>query len=172
MSPKPSPRARPGAPVATPLFWQEVEQGVRSEAFTVRTLPQRLAALQQDPRAEIGAPRQSVTAATRNRRPSGPPLVPRLQPRLSCDGSPYAFDAGNTFAAAPLRSRTQHGRREPDPAHSGGAVVTGEDPSDAYDRPHDQHMRRVEAVEPLPTAEGSITSAMLGGVDAARQTTG
>jgi bifunctional non-homologous end joining protein LigD len=62
-----SPRARPGAPVATPLFWEEVEQGVRSDAFTVRTLPQRLAGLKEDPRAEIGTLRQSVTAATRKK---------------------------------------------------------------------------------------------------------
>jgi bifunctional non-homologous end joining protein LigD len=62
-----SPRARPGAPVATPLFWEEVERGVRSDAFTVRTLPQRLARLDQDPWAEIGTLRQSVSAATRKK---------------------------------------------------------------------------------------------------------
>jgi bifunctional non-homologous end joining protein LigD len=53
--------------VATPLSWEEVEQGVRSDAFTVRTVPQRLAGLAQDPWAEIGTLRQSVTAATRRK---------------------------------------------------------------------------------------------------------
>ncbi|HEX3723536.1 MAG TPA: non-homologous end-joining DNA ligase [Nitrolancea sp.] len=36
-------RARPGAPVSTPLNWDEVESGmVRPEQFTLRTVPQRV----------------------------------------------------------------------------------------------------------------------------------
>jgi len=62
-----SPRARPGAPVSTPLFWEEVEKGVRPESFTVATVPQRLAALETDPWAEIGKLRQSISAAVRRR---------------------------------------------------------------------------------------------------------
>ena len=62
-----SPRARPGAPVSTPLFWEEVEKGVRPESFTVATVPQRLAALKTDPWAEIGKLRQSIGAAVRRR---------------------------------------------------------------------------------------------------------
>jgi bifunctional non-homologous end joining protein LigD len=62
-----SPRARPGAPVSTPLFWGEVERGVRPEGFTVATVPQRLAALDTDPWAEIGKLRQSISAAVRRR---------------------------------------------------------------------------------------------------------
>jgi bifunctional non-homologous end joining protein LigD len=60
-----SPRARPGAPVSTPLFWEEVEKGVRPEDFTVSTVPPRLAALESDPWAEIGKIRQSISAAVR-----------------------------------------------------------------------------------------------------------
>jgi len=60
-----SPRARPGAPVSTPLFWEEVENGVRPEAFTVETVPDRLPKLGADPWAEIGKIRQSVSAAVR-----------------------------------------------------------------------------------------------------------
>jgi bifunctional non-homologous end joining protein LigD len=62
-----SPRARPKAPVSTPLFWEEVEKGVRPEGFTVATVPQRLAALKTDPWAEIGKLRQSISAAVRRR---------------------------------------------------------------------------------------------------------
>jgi bifunctional non-homologous end joining protein LigD len=60
-----SPRARPGATVSTPLFWEEVENGVRPEGFTVATVPERLAALDADPWAEIGKLRQSISAAVR-----------------------------------------------------------------------------------------------------------
>ena len=60
-----SPRARPGAPVSTPVSWEEVEQGVRPDEFTVETVPQRLSALHADPWAEIGKIRQTISAAVR-----------------------------------------------------------------------------------------------------------
>jgi bifunctional non-homologous end joining protein LigD len=62
-----SPRARPGATVSTPLFWEEVEKSVRPQGFTVATVPQRLASLKTDPWAEIGKIRQSISAAVRRR---------------------------------------------------------------------------------------------------------
>ena len=60
-----TPRARPGAPVSTPVSWAEVEGGVRPDEFTVESVPQRLAALPADPWAEIGKIRQSISAAVR-----------------------------------------------------------------------------------------------------------
>jgi bifunctional non-homologous end joining protein LigD len=60
-----SPRARPGAPVSTPVSWAEVEGGVRPDEFTVETVPQRLPALPSDPWAEIGKIRQTISAAVR-----------------------------------------------------------------------------------------------------------
>jgi bifunctional non-homologous end joining protein LigD len=60
-----SARARRGAPVATPLFWDEVEQGVTPDAFTVATVPERLAALKSDPWAEMPKLRQSISARVR-----------------------------------------------------------------------------------------------------------
>ena len=62
-----SPRARPKAPVSTPLFWEEVEKGVRPEGFTVATVPQRLAGLDTHPWAEIGKLRQTISTAVRRR---------------------------------------------------------------------------------------------------------
>jgi bifunctional non-homologous end joining protein LigD len=59
------PRARPGAPVSTPLFWEEVERGVMPHEFTVETVPKRLASLPSKPWAEIGKIRQTISAAVR-----------------------------------------------------------------------------------------------------------
>jgi bifunctional non-homologous end joining protein LigD len=60
-----SPRARPGAPVSTPLSWEEVENGIRPGGLTVETVPNRVAGLASDPWAEMGAVRQSIGAAVR-----------------------------------------------------------------------------------------------------------
>ena len=60
-----SPRARPGAPVATPLFWSEVESGVTPDEFTVASVPDRLAGLSADPWAEMRKLRQSIGARIR-----------------------------------------------------------------------------------------------------------
>jgi bifunctional non-homologous end joining protein LigD len=60
-----SPRAREGAPVATPLSWEEVERGVKPDAFTVESVPVRLAKLNSDPWAEMPKLRQSISAQVR-----------------------------------------------------------------------------------------------------------
>ena len=65
-----SARARPNAPVAAPLTWHEVEEGMRSDAFTVRTLPARLAALAKDPWEELGRVKQSLSAAVLRKLPA------------------------------------------------------------------------------------------------------
>lgn len=44
-----SPRARSRAPVAVPLRWDELSLAVRSDHYTLETLPRRLASLKADP---------------------------------------------------------------------------------------------------------------------------
>ncbi|HSJ30719.1 MAG TPA: DNA ligase D [Longimicrobiales bacterium] len=62
-----STRARPGAPVAVPITWDELENDVRSDTFNVRNVPERLAGLREDPWKEMAAVRQSLTAAMKRR---------------------------------------------------------------------------------------------------------
>lgn len=44
-----STRARTGAPVSTPLTWEELESGVKPDQFNTQTLPERIASLTKDP---------------------------------------------------------------------------------------------------------------------------
>ncbi|MFO1019325.1 MAG: hypothetical protein U0903_01285 [Planctomycetales bacterium] len=57
-----STRARPGAPVSTPITWEELSK-VTSNQFTIRNLPARLARLKGDPWGEMGKTKQSIKAA-------------------------------------------------------------------------------------------------------------
>ena len=54
-------RSRPGAPVAVPLHWEELEDGAERPVFTVRTLGERLRTLEDDPWADMLRARQSIT---------------------------------------------------------------------------------------------------------------
>lgn len=62
-----STRRRPGAPVATPVTWDELYAGLDPQAFTVQTVPSRLDGLSEDPWAGLRASRQSITAAMSRR---------------------------------------------------------------------------------------------------------
>ncbi|WP_437682649.1 DNA ligase D [Sorangium sp. So ce131] len=57
-----STRARPGAAVATPIAWDELDAPLDPAAFTIETVPRRIAA-RDDPWAELGSVRQSITSA-------------------------------------------------------------------------------------------------------------
>ncbi|MBV9140498.1 MAG: non-homologous end-joining DNA ligase [Pseudonocardiales bacterium] len=58
-------RARPGAPVATPLAWDELgHRGMSARRYTLRNLPRRLAR-REDPWAELSAHARSLTTACR-----------------------------------------------------------------------------------------------------------
>ncbi len=61
------PRARPGATVATPLAWAEVTAKLDPTAFTVRTVPQRVAKLRKDPWEGFRDPGQSLPDIPRER---------------------------------------------------------------------------------------------------------
>ncbi|HEY4041312.1 MAG TPA: DNA ligase D [Rhodopila sp.] len=56
------PRARPGAGVATPLAWTEVTPELDVQAFSLKTVPGRLAELEVDPWADFEASRRSLPA--------------------------------------------------------------------------------------------------------------
>jgi bifunctional non-homologous end joining protein LigD len=73
-----SPRAKRGAPVSTPLAWAELSARTRPEAFTVETVPKRLATLRKDPWADFFSLDQAITARTaRTLAPPAAPLAPR-----------------------------------------------------------------------------------------------
>jgi bifunctional non-homologous end joining protein LigD len=62
-----STRVHPGAPVSTPLDWDELDPAVGSDHFTVKTLPARLASLRDDPWRAYWKTRQRLTAAVKKR---------------------------------------------------------------------------------------------------------
>lgn len=54
-----SSRARAGAPVAAPVSWEELSEGMDPGALTIRTVPDRLERLKEDPWKDFFAIRQS-----------------------------------------------------------------------------------------------------------------
>lgn len=57
-----STRAKPGAPVACPLRWDELKGLKAAAPYTVKTLPARLKSLKRDPWEGFYSTRQSITA--------------------------------------------------------------------------------------------------------------
>jgi len=60
-----STRSRPGAPVATPVAWDELSPDLKPNGFTVKNLKERLAALKKDPWAEIAKIDQALPEVKR-----------------------------------------------------------------------------------------------------------
>jgi len=58
-----STRARPGAPVATPLRWDELTAKLRPSSFTVETIPARLRSQRRDPWKDFGKARPALPGA-------------------------------------------------------------------------------------------------------------
>ncbi len=59
-----SPRARHGAPVALPITWEELARGIDPAAFTIASVPPRLAS-RPDPWADLVTTKQAISAAAR-----------------------------------------------------------------------------------------------------------
>jgi bifunctional non-homologous end joining protein LigD len=57
-----STRARPGAPVSTPLRWDELTNAIRSDHFNVANLPARLRMLKRVPWAKMESLKQAIPA--------------------------------------------------------------------------------------------------------------
>lgn len=57
-----STRARPGAPVSTPLAWDELSPEIGPASYTVKNIPQRLAKLKRDPWEKLFITRQTISA--------------------------------------------------------------------------------------------------------------
>lgn len=62
-----STRAKPSAPVSTPLAWDELRPDVGSTRYTVANLPRRLASLKSDPWAGFAETRQRLPTNGRRR---------------------------------------------------------------------------------------------------------
>jgi len=60
-------RARKNAPVAMPIFWEELERDLRFDHFNVRNAQERLATQKRDPWREFSDTKQTITAAMRKR---------------------------------------------------------------------------------------------------------
>ena len=58
-----STRAKSGAPVSTPVTWEEVAAGIRPDQFNVRNLAGRLSSLRKDPWENYESSRRPITAA-------------------------------------------------------------------------------------------------------------
>ncbi|BAU48322.1 DNA ligase [Sulfurifustis variabilis] len=57
-----STRAKPHAPVAVPLAWEELDSELRSDRYNVRNVYERLRALKRDPWEDFDAARRAITA--------------------------------------------------------------------------------------------------------------
>jgi bifunctional non-homologous end joining protein LigD len=64
-----STRARPDAPVSTPLAWDELSDAVRSNHYTLTNLQQRLDHIREDPWRGFFESRQELPAGRKRRRP-------------------------------------------------------------------------------------------------------
>ena len=58
-----STRARPGAPISTPIAWEELDEDLHSDSFTLENIQQRLKQIGADPWADYFRLKQRISAA-------------------------------------------------------------------------------------------------------------
>ncbi len=56
-----STRARPNAPVSVPIFWDELDAGIKSDSYTIMNIAERLNHLMEDPWKEYWTLKQQLT---------------------------------------------------------------------------------------------------------------
>ena len=88
-----SPRARPGATVATPLAWDEVTEQLDVQAFTLQTVPPRLEKLRGDPWQGFLELRQKL------------PDAARTQPKSKTTGDRHRGQTETARASVNLKRR-------------------------------------------------------------------
>jgi bifunctional non-homologous end joining protein LigD len=86
-----STRARPGAPVSTPVAWNELDSVPGPGHFTIANIPRRLAKLQADPWAGYATLAQVLPASPRPRR-----QAVRARPRQMASHRRQRRDNGDT----------------------------------------------------------------------------
>jgi bifunctional non-homologous end joining protein LigD len=91
-----SPRARPGATVATPLAWDEVKPGLDPSVLTIRTVAERLRRMKKDPWKNFSTIDQTLPDPT----PS--PAAPKPGGQA---GEPTAGKSAIVVARKPTRKR-------------------------------------------------------------------
>ncbi|CAN5383383.1 DNA ligase D [soil metagenome] len=62
-----STRARAGAPISAPVTWEELNDEIAPNAFTIKNISARLKKLKKDPWADIYKTKQSITAAMKKK---------------------------------------------------------------------------------------------------------
>jgi bifunctional non-homologous end joining protein LigD len=62
-----STRSRQGAPISTPVAWDELTAGLKPDSYNVHNIRRRLAALKEDPWTDYFSIRQQITSEMRKK---------------------------------------------------------------------------------------------------------
>jgi bifunctional non-homologous end joining protein LigD len=102
-------RARPGATVATPLRWEELDARLDPARFTVATVPRRLATLAADPWEGFASLRQALTRTVLERVRSDAPAGERASARRGGERRARASRKATSARSSAVRPRKASG---------------------------------------------------------------